>query len=93
MADESKKPFYQSKIFLLGITLILVFGGNYLFGFVSSNVSPEQIESIQDAQPVVADIIERLKDGESILSVVGLIIGVLISIFRAWFTTGSRLSF
>jgi len=93
MADEAKKPFYQSKIFLLGITMILVFGGNYLFGFVSANVTPEQLESIDDAQPIVTDIVQRLKDGESILSVVGMIIGVLISIFRAWFTTSSRLSF
>ena len=73
--------------------MILVFGGNYLFGFVSANVTPEQLESIDDAQPIVTDIVQRLKDGESILSVVGMIIGVLISIFRAWFTTSSRLSF
>lgn len=93
MADAAKKPFYQSKIFLLGATLVLVFGGNFLFGFLSANITPDQLESVQDAEPAVLDIIQRLKDGESILSVIGMIIGVLISIFRAWFTTNSRLSF
>lgn len=92
MADEVKKPFWKSKIILLALTLVAVFGGNLLFNFVSGQVTPDQLNSIQNSEPVVIEIIDRLKNGESIFSVVGSIIGVLILIFRAWFTNGTTIT-
>jgi len=90
--DPAKKPWYKSKIILLALTVIGVFGGNYLFGFLGANITREQLDAIAQSQPAVAEIIERLKSGESILSVVGSIIGVLILVFRAWFTTAPKIT-
>lgn len=95
MADTptpEKKPWYKSKIILLALTIIGVFGGNYLFNFLGANITREQLDAIAQSQPAVAEIIERLKSGESILSVVGSIIGVLILAFRAWFTTTPKIT-
>lgn len=90
--EQEKKPFWKSKIILLALTLIGVFGGNYLFHFLSTNVTQEQIDAIAQSQPMVAEIIERLKNGESILSLLGSIVGVLILVARAWFTTTAKIA-
>jgi len=90
--DEQKKPWYQSKIILLALTLIAVFGGNLLFNFVSGQITPEQLDSIKTAQPQVYEIVTRLKNGESIFSVLGSVVGILILVFRAWFTEGAKVS-
>lgn len=85
--DTEKKPFFKSKIALFALTLIAVFGGNLLFNFVSGEVSPDQIAAIEQTYPQVVEIIERLKQGESVLSLLGTAIGVIIFIARTWFTT------
>lgn len=81
------KKWYQSKIVLFALTLVLVAGGNLLTGFISVNITPEQLDAIRNAYPAAAEIIERLKNGESVLSLIGVIIGVIISVVRVWFTT------
>ncbi len=89
MAQQPEVPakkWYQSKIVLFALALVAVAGGNLLTGFLSGNVTPDQLDAIRAAYPQAAEIIERLKNGESILSVVGILIGLLISIFRVWFT-------
>lgn len=90
--EQEKKPFWKSKIILLALTLIGVFGGNYLFHFLGANVTQEQIDAIAQSQPMVAEIIERLKNGESILSLLGSIVGVLILVARAWFTNTPKIA-
>lgn len=91
--DTEKKPWYSSKVILLALALVAVFGGNLLTGFISGQITPEQLDAIKLAYPQVAEIVERLKSGESILSVVGAIIGVLILVARAWFTGVAGISF
>jgi hypothetical protein len=81
-----KKPWYSSKIVLLAIALIAVFGGNLLTGFVSGQITQEQLDAIRASYPQAVDIIKRLLAGESILSVAGSVIGLLILVARAWFT-------
>lgn len=89
--EQEKKPFWKSKIILLALTLIGVFGGNYLFRFLGANVTQEQIDAIAQSQPMVAEIIERLKNGESVISLLGSIVGVLILVARAWFTNTPKI--
>jgi len=91
--DTEKKPFFKSKIVLLALTMIAVFGGNLLFGFVSGEVTPDQLASVEQAYPQVVEIVERLKNGETLLSVIGSVAGVLFLIFRAWLTKVSGISF
>lgn len=87
MSNSETKPWYKSKIVLFALTLVAVAGSNLLFGFLSVNVAPEQIEVIRAAYPQAAEIITRLQAGESIFSLIGVIIGLAISISRVWFTT------
>lgn len=87
MANEVKtKPWYQSKIFLFAAALVLVAGSNLGFNWISGEITPEQLDSIQDAYPAGVEIVERLKNGESILSLLGTIVGVVIAVSRVWFT-------
>lgn len=83
---ETKK-WYQSKIVLFGIALALVYGSNFLTGWLGGNVSADQLDAIVDTKPQVLDIVNRLKNGESVLSLLGAIAGVLISVLRVWFTS------
>jgi len=81
------KPWYKSKVALFALALVGVAGSNLLFGFLSVNVTPEQLDSIKQAYPQAVEIITRLKAGESIFSVLGAIVGVIIFVSRVWFTT------
>ena len=83
-----KKPFWKSKIVLLSGGLILVFGGNLLLGgLFRSGVTPEQIQALEQAYPGAVQVVDGLKNGESITSLLGLIVSTLILIARGWFTT------
>lgn len=87
MANTATKPWYKSKIVLFALTLVAVAGSNLLFGFLSTEVTPDKIDAIKAAYPQAAEIITRLKAGESILSLFGLIVGLVITVSRVWFTT------
>lgn len=93
--DQPAKPWYRSKIVLLCLTALLVFGGNLLTGYLSGRVTPEQLQAIRDADPMVWDIIHRLQSGESWLSIIGTVVSVIGLIIRTWFikTPSLRLLF
>lgn len=81
------KKWWQSKIVALGATLIAVFGGNLVLGFAGAQgITPEQVQAIDGATPQVVELIERVKGGENILNLVGLIGGIAVTIARVWFT-------
>lgn len=82
-----KKPWYKSKIVLFAIALALVAGSNLGLNWISGQITPEQLAAIDAAYPAGVEIIERLKSGESILSLLGTIVGLVIAISRIWFTT------
>lgn len=84
---EQKKPWYQSKIIMLGAALVAAFGSNLLTGWLSSNgVTPEQMESLQLAYPDIVEGVEKMRSGENILSAIGMIGGAVIIVVRRWFT-------
>lgn len=89
MANEqvNTKPWYKSKVVLFALALVLVAGSNLGFGWISGQITPEQLDAIRDAYPAGVEIVERLKNGESILSVLGTIVGLIIAVSRVWFTT------
>lgn len=87
MAQTITKPWYKSKVALFALALVAVTGSNLLFGFLSVNVTPEQLDAIKQAYPQAFEIITRLKAGESIFSVLGSIVGLAIFVSRVWFTT------
>lgn len=88
MAQEEKKPWYKSKIVLLGLSAVGIFGAQLLNGWLTGQgVTPEQLEALRIASPEIASAIERVQGGENVLVVVGSLFGVLVIVFRTWFTT------
>lgn len=81
------KKWYQSKLVLFGLVLVFVYGSNLLLSWLGGNVTPEQIRAIEDTRPEIMDIVNRLKNGENVLSVIGSLAGVIIVIVRVWFTS------
>ena len=85
--QPTTKKWYQSKIVLFALSLVIVAGGNLAFGWISGEITPEQLQAIQTAYPAAVEVVERLKQGESILSLLGVIVGIVITVSRVWFTT------
>lgn len=87
MAQTESKPWYKSKIILAGLFAVALFGTQLLNNWITGQgVTPEQIAAIQEAQPEIANAIERVKAGESVLAVVGSLFGVAVMVLRAFFT-------
>jgi hypothetical protein len=86
-----KKPWYTSKTIMFALVSLLVFGGNYAFGWISGQgVTPEQIAAVKAAEPQVYEIVDRVQSGESILNMLGIIVSIAIGLLRAWTNTGLK---
>lgn len=86
--QPTSKPWYQSKIILLSLSSVAVYGGTWLYNYLSgAGVTPEQIDVIRTTQPQIADAVEEFKTGQNVLNtVIGLVIPSAIAIARRWFT-------
>lgn len=82
------KPWYKSKIILLSIGGILVYGAGAVTNFLALNgVTPEQLEVLRTTQPQIAEGIEQLKSGGNAFQIIaGLFVPAAIAIARKWFT-------
>ena len=81
------KKWWQSKIVALGASLIAVFGGNLVLGFAGAQgITPEQVQAMDGATPQVFELIDRVRNGENILNLIGLIGGIAVTSARIWFT-------
>lgn len=86
--NMEKKPWYQSKIVLLGLAMVTVFGSNLLNGWLTNlGVQPDQMELLQLTYPDMADAFRKASEGGTWLSAIGTIGGGLVVILRKWFTT------
>jgi len=82
-----KKPWWKSKIALMGIVLAAVGVGNLAFGFVSGQgVTPDQIAAIQTNYPAIADNVRDAANGGNIFTAITGVGGALVSIWRIWYT-------
>jgi hypothetical protein len=82
-----QKKWYQSKIILLSLSTVLVVGGNLLTGFLTGQgVTPEQLNAIAAAEPEVAEAVQRVQMGDSIIQVIAGLFPVAIMVLRLWFT-------
>lgn len=82
------KKWYQSKIVGISGVMILVFGSNFFLHFLTQSVgvTADQIQGVESTVPQVNDVVDRVRGGESILSLAGTIVGILIAYFRIWGT-------
>lgn len=89
-----KKPFYKSKIFLLGAVIALVGATDLATGWLSgAGVTADQFQIIDATLPGTAGAIRDAVEAKNYFGILTVVGGFLTAIFRAWFTTGSRLSF
>jgi hypothetical protein len=84
--DAPVKRWYQSKIVLLAVGFAALLLGDLVFGFITPNVTPEQLDSFQTIYPAGAEIVQQLKSGKSVLEVAGSIFALIIAAVRIWFT-------
>lgn len=83
-----KKPWYQSKIFVLSVVAVLTIGGNYLTGwFTGQGVTQEQIDAVAAVQPAVAQAIEKYQHGAGLLESLSMLAFAFIGVWRKWFTS------
>lgn len=84
----TQKPWHQSKIILLSLAAVLVYGLDALTGFLTgSGVTPEQIQVIRDTQPDIAEAVEEYKSGSNVLqTTLGVLLPALIAVVRRWWT-------
>lgn len=91
MAQQPEVPvkkWYQSKIVGIAGVMILVFGSNFFLHFLTQSVgvTADQIQGVEGTVPQVNEVVDRIRGGESILSLAGSIVGILIAYFRIWGT-------
>ena len=82
-----KKPWYRSKIFVLGVVMGMVGVTDLATGWLSGQgVTSDQINVIQTALPAAS---ENIKDAIAAKNYFGIITaagGFLTAIWRKWFT-------
>lgn len=85
--EQTKKPWYSSKIILIALTGLVTIGTNLVTGFITGQgVTPEQMEAVAQLQPAVADAIEKHQAGGGIIEAISGVFFAAIIFFRKWFT-------
>ncbi len=83
-----KKPWYKSKIVLLGAGMILVFGSTLITNWLTGQgVTPEQITVLEEVKPEIVESVKDIQSGGKLLAEIGTIFGAVIIVVRKWFTT------
>lgn len=82
-----KKPWYKSKITLLGILLGIIGVTDLTFGWLTGQgVTEDQIAAVQIAAPSAIDQIKAAEEGNNWFGIITVIGGFFSSIWRVWFT-------
>ncbi|MEZ4925583.1 MAG: hypothetical protein R3A50_04855 [Saprospiraceae bacterium] len=82
-----KKPWWKSKIALLGIVMGTIGLSDLSFGWLSGQgVSTEQIQAVQTALPNLADQIHDAVVGKNYFAIISAVGGYVTAIWRIWFT-------
>ena len=86
--DISTKPWWQSKIVLVSVAAILLFGGGLLYQFLGNQgVTQTQLDVLTQQYPDIKEGVQNLQNSDTLWKGLGLLVGALAAIFRVWFTT------
>lgn len=86
MEVVKSKPFFQSKIVLLALTLIAVGVTQFLFDWLSLRVPADQIDLIVQSYPQWKEQILRVISLGDYAALASILIGILFTVLRGWFT-------
>ena len=82
-----KKPWYKSKIFILGVVMALVGATDLAFGWLSGQgVTTDQVQVIQTQLPDLAGQIKDAVSGKNYFGIITAVGGFVTGIWRLWFT-------
>ena len=85
---QEKKPWWQSKIFLLSIVIALTGVSDLTFGWLpGQGVTPEQVEVIAQTLPAAAENVKDAAEANNWFGIITAVGGFLTGIWRKWFTT------
>lgn len=87
MSQPSTKKWYQSKIVLLGLAALLLFGGAMLYRYlINQGITQTQLDVLQQQYPDIKQAVEQIQSGQDIWQAVGALFGALVVIVRTFFT-------
>lgn len=82
-----KKPWYKSKIFLLGCVMALIGGTDLAWGWLSgAGITQDQIQVVQNTLPGVAEQVKDAVAGKNYFGIITAVGGFVTAIWRRWFT-------
>jgi len=88
MSTTSTKKWWQSKIVLLGLSAVFLFGGAFLYRFLGNQgVTATQLQVLQEKYPDIKLGIEQIQSGENLWQGLGVLFGAIVTIVRVFFTT------
>lgn len=88
MSQPSTKKWYQSKIVLLGLAALLLFGGAMLYRYlINQGITQTQLDVLQQQYPDIKQAVEQIQSGQDVWQGVGALFGAVVVIVRTWFTT------
>jgi hypothetical protein len=83
-----KKPWWKSKITLLGVVMGTIGLSDLSFGWLSGQgITTEQILAVQTALPNVTEQVKDAVEAKNYFCIITAVGGYLTSIWRVWFTT------
>lgn len=88
MSQPSTKKWYQSKLVLLGLSAVLLFGGALLYRYlINQGITQTQLDVLQQQYPDIKQAVEQIQAGQDVWQSVGTLFGALVIIVRTYFTT------
>ena len=82
-----KKPWYKSKIVLLGLVMALIGLSDLAFGWISGQgVTAEQVQIIDTQLPNLSGQIKAAIEGKNYFAIISALGGFVTAIWRIWFT-------
>ena len=88
MSTSTSKPWWQSKIVLIGLAAILLFGGGLLAQFLGNQgITQTQLDVLTQQYPDIKAGIQDLQSSDTLWKGLGVLVGALATIARVWFTS------
>jgi hypothetical protein len=82
---QSKK-WYQSKIVILAILLVFIGGSDLFTGWISGQLTVDQINTVTQAYPDLKDGLLKSVEGKNVFQAIQVLSGFVFAIWRVWFT-------
>jgi hypothetical protein len=80
------KKWYQSKIVLLSMLLVFVGGSDIFTGWISGQITTDQIDAVAQAYPALKDGLFKSVESKNVFQAIQVLSAFVFAIWRIWFT-------